>query len=59
MRVLNANPSLYNKHPKNTSNLKVGQALLARFSQDNFWYRVKVLSINSLKDVKVNNRSNH
>ena len=54
MQKLNKNPTKqYKKHPKDTSQLHVNQAALGRFSQDGFWYRVRILGILTPQIVKV------
>jgi len=53
MMEINSNTESYDTHPKTTAELRIGQACIGKFSQDDYWYRVKILEILSLKDVKV------
>eukprot|EP00111_Clytia_hemisphaerica_P005366 TCONS_00015509-protein len=54
MQKLNKNPAKqYKKHPKDTSHLQINQAALGRFSQDGFWYRVRIMEIMTPQIVKI------
>lgn len=53
MHDLNKNKKMFRQHPKDTSNLSVNQAVIARFSQDGFWYRAKIVDVKTPEIVKV------